>query len=157
MNAEIEVDLRNAVNSIKSLITAVRTTDYPVYLLIDEYDNFANEVMMGVRREKRDIYEGLVYEEGPLRTIFKAVKSSTKESLFDRIFITGVSPVVMSDITSGYNIAENIYLNPNFNDLCGFTHAEIETAVGDAVADSGFGRVGAQNGGERFWAGSLQN
>ena len=131
----IEINPDDAVSSLGSLVNSVRMTGRPVYLLIDEYDNFANEVMMGVRREKQAIYEGLVYEEGPLRTIFKAVKSSTKESLFDRIFITGVSPVVMSDITSGYNIAENIYLNPDFNDLCGFTHAEIETAVGDAVAD----------------------
>ncbi len=53
LNVEIEVDPQNAVNSIKSLITAVRTTDYPVYLLIDEYDNFANEVMMGVRGRNR--------------------------------------------------------------------------------------------------------
>jgi len=40
--------------------------------------------------------------------------------MFDRVFITGVSPVVMSDIASGYNIAENIYFEPEFNDLCGF-------------------------------------
>ena len=143
LNVEIEVDPQNAVNSIKSLITAVRTTDYPVYLLIDEYDNFANEVMMGVRREKQDIYEGLVYEEGPLRTIFKAVKSSTKESLFDRIFIAGVSPVVMSDITSGYNIAKDIHLDAEFNDLCGFTHAEVKKAVADTADECGLKQEGA--------------
>jgi len=57
------------------------------------------------------------------------VKSSAGESIFDRIFITGVSPVVMSDITSGYNIAENIYFDPDFSDLCGFTEKEIETAA----------------------------
>ncbi len=137
LDTEIEVDPRNAVNSIQSLITSVRTTDYPVYLLVDEYDNFANEVMMGIRRDKQETYEALVYEEGPLRTIFKAVKSSTKESLFDRIFITGVSPVVMSDITSGYNIAENVYLHPDFNDLCGFTHTEVEKAVSDTADECG--------------------
>lgn len=125
----IEVYPHDAVSSIKSLLDAVRQTPYLVYLLIDEYDNFANEVMMGVRREKKDIYEALVYEEGPLKTLFKAVKSFTDGSGFDRSFITGVSPVVMSDITSGYNIAENIYLDPAFNDLCGFHEAEIEEAV----------------------------
>jgi hypothetical protein len=129
----IDVDPSNALNSIQSLITAVRTTDHSVYLLIDEYDNFANEVMMGVQSEKQETYEALVYEEGPLRTLFKAIKSSTAQSLFDRIFITGVSPVVMSDITSGYNIARNIYLNPSFNDLCGFTHAEVGNIVESAA------------------------
>jgi hypothetical protein len=112
-----------------SLLDAVRQTPYSVYLLIDEYDNFANEVMMGVRRKKEDIYEALVYEEGPLKTLFKAVKASTDGSGFDRSFITGVSPVVMSDITSGYNIAENIYLDPVYNNLCGFDEKEIEQAI----------------------------
>ncbi|WDN88483.1 hypothetical protein BuS5_01451 [Desulfosarcina sp. BuS5] len=46
--------------------------------------------------------------------------SETSGSMFDRVFITGVLPVVMSDITSGYNIAQNIYFEPEFNDLCGF-------------------------------------
>ncbi|MCP4110833.1 MAG: AAA family ATPase, partial [Desulfobacteraceae bacterium] len=110
LTREVEIYPQDAISSLRSLIPVIRMTGRPVYLLIDEYDNFANEVMMGVRREKKEIYEALVYEEGPLKTLFKAVKSSTKESLFDRIFITGVSPVVMSDITTGYNIGENIYL-----------------------------------------------
>ncbi|MEE4355327.1 MAG: AAA family ATPase [Desulfococcaceae bacterium] len=133
----VKISPDDAVSSIASLISAVRMTDYPVYLLIDEYDNFANEVVMGINRSSEDTYERLVRKEGALKTVFKAVKSSTSHSLFDRIFITGVSPVVMSDITSGYNIAENIYLKPLFNDLCGFTHAETETSVRDTVRDCG--------------------
>ena len=139
LHGEIEIDPNDALSSIKSLLDIVRKTQHPVYLLIDEYDNFANEVMMGVRRKKEDIYEALVYEEGPLKTLFKAVKASTDGSGFDRSFITGVSPVVMSDITSGYNIAENIYLNPAFNDLCGFHEAEIEKALKTIAAKCGFG------------------
>ena len=138
LHGEIEIDPNDALSSIKSLLDIVRKTQHPVYLLIDEYDNFANEVMMGVRRKKEDIYEALVYEEGPLKTLFKAVKASTDGSGFDRSFITGVSPVVMSDITSGYNIAENIYLNPVFNDLCGFHEAEIEKALKTIAKKCGF-------------------
>ena len=137
LSREIEVDPQNAINSIKSLLSVTRKSGHPVYLLIDEYDNFANEVMMGVRREKKDIYEALVYEEGPLKTLFKAVKSATDGSGFDRSFITGVSPVVMSDITSGYNIAENIYLHPAFNDLCGFHEKEIKKALNAVSAECG--------------------
>ncbi|MCP4688828.1 MAG: AAA family ATPase, partial [Desulfobacterales bacterium] len=137
LEEEIEIDPDNAVNSIESLISSVRMTPYPIYLLIDEYDNFANEVMMGVRKDRKGVYETLVYEEGPLKTLFKVVKSSTSESIFDRIFITGVSPVVMSDITSGYNIADNIYLKTKFNDLCGFHEAEIEPAVKEIVRECG--------------------
>ncbi|MBC2695522.1 MAG: AAA family ATPase [Desulfobacteraceae bacterium] len=137
LHRKIEIDSDDAVSSIKSLLDVVRKTPYPVYLLIDEYDNFANEVMMGVRREKKDIYEAFVYEEGPLKTLFKAVKSSTDGSGFDRSFITGVSPVVMSDITSGYNIAKNIYLDSEFNDLCGFHENEIEKALKTISAECG--------------------
>ena len=139
LHGEIEIDPNDALSSIKSLLDIVRKTQHPVYLLIDEYDNFANEVMMGVRRKKEDIYEALVYEEGPLKTLFKAVKASTDGSGFDRSFITGVSPVVMSDITSGYNIAKNIYLTPVFNDLCGFHEAEIQKALGIIAAECGLG------------------
>ena len=143
LTAEIRIDPENALNSIHSLIAAVRKTQHPLFLLIDEYDNFANEVMMGIRREK-GIYEALVYEEGPLKTLFKAVKSSTKDSVFDRIFITGVSPVVMSDITSGYNIADNIYLNPVYNDMCGFHGSEIADTVKQICNECGFGDRAAE-------------
>ncbi|CAN2041917.1 AAA family ATPase [Candidatus Magnetomoraceae bacterium gMMP-15] len=130
----IKIDSKNAINSIKSLTSVISKKSYPIYLLIDEYDNFANEVMMGVRRGK-EIYEALVYEEGPLKTLFKAIKASTRNSIFDRVFITGVSPVVMSDITSGYNIAKNIYLNESFNDLCGFTEKEVKDTLKNIIIE----------------------
>ena len=124
----IEINPTNALSSVNSLVNAVRMTPYPACLLIDEYDNFANTMMMGVQRSEGR-YEAIVHEEGPLRTFFKAVKASTSGSMFDRVFITGVSPVVMSDITSGYNIAKNIYFEPEFNDLCGFRQAELEDVI----------------------------
>jgi hypothetical protein len=126
--SEIKINPNNALMSIKSLISAVRMTPYPIYLLIDEYDNFANEVMMGAQKNSA-VYESLVYGDGLLKTLFKTVKALANKSLFARTFITGVSPVVMSDITSGYNIAKNIYLESKFNDLCGFTEKEIEKTV----------------------------
>ena len=145
LDREVRVDWQNAINSIRSLLSVVRMTPWPIYLLIDEYDNFANEVMMGVRLEKKDLYEALVYEEGPLKTLFKVIKASTNESLFDRIFITGVSPVVMSDITSGYNIAENIYLDAELSDLCGLSEAEIRSAVGGIAEECGLSEQDAEN------------
>ncbi|MCD4762700.1 MAG: ATP-binding protein [Desulfobacterales bacterium] len=134
---QIKINFDDALYSLKSLISSVRRSSYPVYLLIDEYDNFANTMMMGVQRSEGR-YEAIVHEEGPLRTFFKAVKASTSGSMFDRVFITGVSPVVMSDITSGYNIAKNIYFEPEFNDLCGFRHAELEDVITRIVNECGF-------------------
>ncbi|MFH0996954.1 MAG: AAA family ATPase [Pseudomonadota bacterium] len=132
LSTKIEIDPNNAMNSIKSVVDAVRQTPYPLYLLIDEYDNFANGVMMDALDDHKT-YEALVYEKGPLKTLFKVVKSLSVSSGFARTFITGVSPVVLSDITSGYNIAENIYLNPAFNTLCGFKESEVQTALSDIV------------------------
>ena len=128
----IRTDRDNAINSLESLIIAVSRTHHPVYLLIDEYDNFANGVMMDALDDHKT-YEALVYEKGPLKTLFKVVKSLSVSSGFARTFITGVSPVVLSDITSGYNIAKNIYLNPVFNTLCGFEESEVQTALSDIV------------------------
>jgi hypothetical protein len=135
LEVPVDIDPDNALSSLEALIASVQMTPYPIYLLIDEYDNFANEVLMGVR-QGRTIYDALVFEEGPLKTLFKVIKSSTSESRFDRIFITGVSPVVMSDVTSGYNIAENIYTKARFNNVCGFTDADIATALRQMAAEN---------------------
>ncbi len=122
----------NAISSLESVLIATSATPYKIYLLIDEYDNFANEVLMARQQD----YEALLYGEGLLKTVFKAVKAAAGGQGLDRVFITGVSPVVLSDMTSGYNVGENIYLEPAFNDLCGFTEAEI-AAVLARLAEAG--------------------
>jgi len=140
---EIRVDDASALSSIQSLTNAIRMMDLPVFLLIDEYDNFANEVMMDSSIEK-ERYESLVQKEGILKTVFKAVKSAASNSIFDRIFITGVSPVVMSDVTSGYNIAKSSSLKPKYNDLCGFTTKDIENAVHQIAVDCDIDKTKSQ-------------
>lgn len=85
----------------------------------------------------RGHYESLLYGEGLLKTVFKAVKAAAGGQGLDRAFITGVSPVVMSDMTSGYNVGENIYLEPAFNDLCGFTEAEIAAVLARMAGEGG--------------------
>ena len=129
LDYDIQIHPDNALRSFQSLLAAVQSSPYKLYLLIDEYDNFANEVLMGGRSDSKARYENLLFGEGAMKTVFKAVKSATKGLGLDRAFITGVSPVVMSDITSGHNIAKNIYLLPDFNDLCGFRESEIRKAL----------------------------
>jgi len=70
-------------------------------------------------------YKALLYGEGLLKTIFKAVKAAGSGMGLDRAFTTGVAPVVLSDLSSGYNIAENISLIPAYHDLCGFHETEV--------------------------------
>ncbi len=125
----MEIDRKDALYSIKSLLSAVKPFGHPVYLLIDEYDNFANTIMMLPVSDSKERYRALVHDEGLLRTVFKAIKSSTGSTGFDRVFITGVSPVVMSDITSGHNIARDIFFAPEFADLCGFHESEVKKTL----------------------------
>jgi len=93
--------------------------------MIDEYDNFASEVMMSSQPASQHRYERLLYGEGALKTLFKAIKAASEGQGLDKAFITGVSPVVVSDLTSGYNIVENISLKPELYDVCGMTESEI--------------------------------
>jgi hypothetical protein len=133
----IRIEPEDALASFQSLLTAVRLTPYRLYLLIDEYDNFANEILMGAHGAGRQRYESLLRGEGALKTVFKTVKAAAAGMGLDRVFITGVAPIVLSDLSSGYNVAENIYLEPQFHDLCGFTEAEIGEALAAVVADCG--------------------
>lgn len=133
----IVVQPDNALSSWESALSAVSQTPHKLYLLIDEYDNFANEVLMGDRDGSRDGYQALLYGEGLLKTVFKAIKAAAGGMGLDRVFITGVSPIVLSDMTSGYNVGEHIDLDPDFNDLCGFTEAEVERVLTQLAAQGG--------------------
>ncbi|MFE8035430.1 AAA family ATPase, partial [Thiohalocapsa marina] len=132
----IAIHPSNALSSFASALSAISQTPHKLYLLIDEYDNFANEVLMADRDGSRDRYAALLYGEGLLKTVFKAVKAAAGGLGLDRAFITGVSPVVLSDMTSGYNVGENIYLESGFNALCGFTEAEVETVLTQLTDES---------------------
>jgi hypothetical protein len=126
---EIRIDPEDAISSFESLLTAVELSGYRLYLLIDEYDNFANELMIGHHKESPSRYETLLSGEGIVKTLFKTVKSAAGGDGLERTFVTGVSPVVLSDMSSGYNVALHVYLEPEFNDLCGFQEHEIEDAL----------------------------
>ena len=125
----IEINCNNAISSFESLLMSVNATDNRLYLLIDEYDNFANELMIGQHQESPSRYETLLSGEGIVKTLFKAVKSGAGGRGLERVFITGVSPVVLSDLSSGYNVAESIDLRREFNDLCGFLESEMVSTL----------------------------
>jgi len=130
----IEIHPTDALVSFQSALTAVQRTPYELYLLIDEYDNFANELAMGAQPTGKQRYDALLRGEGALKTLFKAIKAAAGGFGLDRVFITGVSPIVLSDLTSGYNSARTIYLQPPLNDLCGFTETEIAAALDQVSA-----------------------
>jgi hypothetical protein len=125
----IEIDRQNAMYSFESLLVAVQTTPLKLYLLIDEYDNFANELMMAPPNASPNREAALRAGESALKAVLKVVKAASAGSGLDRVFLTGISPVILTDITSGYNVARNIYLRREFHDLCGFTETELATVL----------------------------
>ena len=130
---DVEVQ-EDAIASFRSLLAAISRTPHRLYLLIDEYDNFANEVLVS-HQKGEGRYRELVGGEGAIKTLFKAVKDAAEGRGLDRVFITGVSPVVLADITSGYNVVEDISREPDYADLCGFHEAEIRTVLDQVIAD----------------------
>ena len=100
-----------------------RSLDIPLYLIIDEYDNFTNQM---IRSTGVDEYRGITHGAGFYRNWFKKFKGD-----FDRIFMTGVSPVTMDDLTSGFNIAANLSLDAACNATLGFSEAEVVKMYAD--------------------------
>jgi Predicted AAA-ATPase/PD-(D/E)XK nuclease superfamily len=116
---------------IKSIFSFVKQNKIPhkIYLLIDEYDHFANELLsFDIKRFKSD-----VSQNGFVRKFYETFKTATRDGIIERIFITGVSPVTLDALTSGFNISDNISLNPVFHDMMGFTHAEMKQILHDSA------------------------
>jgi len=96
---------------------------FKVYLFIDEYDNFTNTILTTSGKNK---YLELTHGEGAFRYFFNLLKGLTSmpDSGLSKLFITGVSPVTMDDLTSGFNIGTNVSLNKKINEFMGFTESE---------------------------------
>lgn len=134
----IDVHPDDAIASFEAVLPVVKKHGHRFYLLIDEYDNFANEVLMGSGPGSRERYEALLYGDGLLKTLFKVVKSAAAGRGLERVFITGVSPVVLSDATSGYNVAKHISFEPALHDLCGFWEVEVAEVLAQIVRECGY-------------------
>ena len=91
------------------------------YLIIDEYDNFTNNVL---NQHGEAVYHAMTHAEGFYRDLFKKFKGS-----FTRILMMGVSPVTMDDVTSGYNIATALTLEKQFNEMLGFSEEEVRNII----------------------------
>ncbi len=122
---------KSPLRTFGNLLAAIRRTPYKLCLLIDEYDNFANEILMS----DEATYRRLVQADGPFKRLMKQVKAATEGPGLERLFLTGVTPVVLSDLTSGLNIAKNVSLVPALGTLLGFTEQEIADLLADLVAE----------------------
>ena len=99
------------------IFKAAKAHKYHLYLIIDEYDNFTN-VILNERGEK--VYHAITHADGFYRDVFKKFKGN-----FERIFMMGVSPVTLDDVTSGFNIGWNISIKPEFDEMLGFSTTDV--------------------------------
>ena len=114
----------NAAQMLEEALAYARAHDLPpVYILIDEYDNFTNQLLTSYNDP---LYEKVTTADSFLRTFFKVIKKGIGEGSIRTCFCTGVLPVTMDDLTSGYNIAEILTLESDFINMLGFTHAETD-------------------------------
>ena len=105
------------VDKLNMIDTEAKDANMQLYLIIDEYDNFTN-VVLNEHGEK--VYWALTHAKGFYREIFKMFKG-----MFTRIFMTGVSPVTLDDLTSGFNIGWHISAKPAFNQMLGFSTEDV--------------------------------
>ena len=116
-------------SKLNEIFLGMRSSGDKLYVFIDEYDNFTNTILA---ESGLDAYNELCHGDGFFKSFFTILKTATggTKAPVTRLFVTGVSPVTMDDVTSGFNIGTNISLDPQFADFTGFRHADLR-----AIAD----------------------
>lgn len=134
LNTNIEIDLDQSVLvNLKLVLTAAETGDFPpLYIIIDEYDNFANQL---VTRYKDQLYAELTADDGLLKTFFKVLKEGRKTGAIHNVFITGVLPILIDDLASAFNIGTFLTLDPEFEAMLGFTQTEVDGLLDEIYRD----------------------
>ena len=123
----VESYFNDAISAISYLSLRLARSKNKILVLIDEYDNFANDLITS--NEK--LYYDVISSQGYIRTFYKNLKSLTS-TIVDRIFMTGVSPILLDDLTSGFNITKNLTLDRHYNEMLGFTEEELRLLIDES-------------------------
>ena len=111
----------DSCEQLRFICDRAKERNHKLYLIIDEYDNFTNNVL---NEEGEQVYHALTHATGFYREVFKIYKAN-----FQRILMMGVSPVTLDDLTSGFNIALNITADPDFNMMLGFSETDVREMI----------------------------
>jgi len=114
-----EIAMSNFLGVVK------QRTDRKIYLLTDEYDHFANELLAF----QIDMFKELVSRTGFVRKFYEVLKTGARDGVIDRMFITGVTPITLDSFTSGFNIGRNLSLDEGFHNMLGFTEDETRSLI----------------------------
>ena len=127
-NAELqqEIALQQSAAAVMSLFFGkYKDETIPIYLLVDEYDQFTNEILIRNLTE----FKNSVSKDGYVRKFYETIKIATEDGSVGRFFITGVSPITLDSLTSGFNIVKHLTHSLDFNDLAGFTEDNVKTLL----------------------------
>ncbi len=127
-NLEIEFKDTNPISMLNRVFNYIKKNNLNLYIQIDEYDNFANRLFLN----SKDDYLNIVTKKtAPFKQFFTTLKAGTagNNAPIKRMFITGVTPMTMYDVTSGFNIGDNISLHPSFQNLIGVNTVELDKAL----------------------------
>lgn len=125
----------SASNNLETVLRYIRDHDLPrAYVIIDEYDNFANQL---ITSNQELLYRDLTAADGFLKTFFKALKAGRESGAIANIFITGVLPITIDELASAFNVATFLTLEPAFEAMLGFTQAEVDQLLDEIYQDHG--------------------
>jgi Predicted AAA-ATPase. len=127
-------NITGAEMAIRHIVYEADKTGKKIFVLIDEYDNFANDI---IGAGDKEFYYDLLSGEGYIRAFYKGIKDGTAKSI-SRVFMTGVSPIMLDDLTSGFNIAKNLTMKPELNEMLGFTSDELKEVIGILKLEQSF-------------------
>jgi hypothetical protein len=123
---EEPLDFNRSPGSLMDQFLNRANFSYPLYILIDEYDNFAN---LSLGSNNINLLSSSIAADGFVRNFYSVLKIATSKLPGMRIFMTGVSPISLDSLTSGFNITDNLTLDPEFHDMMGFTSEEINELI----------------------------
>ncbi|MDR2171412.1 MAG: AAA family ATPase, partial [Planctomycetaceae bacterium] len=106
-----------------------------IFVIIDEYDHFANDLIARGSKLGDDFYKNAVCVNGIVRDFYEKLKIASGDGIIGQTFITGISPVMLDDLTSGYNIATNLTLDLQYNEILGFTRNEVNEIMNEINID----------------------
>ena len=110
---------------LETFLRILDNTNQKFLLLIDEYDHFANSILA----DDLQLFQKIMGKGGFVRSFYEVLKTATQRGTLDRLFVTGVTPVMLDSMTSGFNIGVNLSLHKDFNEAMGFTEAEVITLL----------------------------
>jgi hypothetical protein len=132
LNNPIDYGKSSAIMINQFFKRASKKFKYPLYLIIDEYDHYANEILAS----NTNVFKSVMSAGGFIRTFFEVIKDAADSNIVSRLFMTGVSPISLDSLTSGFNITNNISLNDNYHDMAGFTKDEVNWLVNESLSNS---------------------